>query len=288
MRPERVGDVTDGVGESPVWDVATSSVWSVDITGRAIRNRSLATGETKSWPTIDLPTAIMPAEGGFAVTFARGVAIWRNGELVQVAAPENDPDVRLNEAATDPDGRLWVTSMENNLNPDLTPREQGAARGRLFRLERGKLTVMLGPEFGIPNTLVWSPDGRRMYFGDSARNRIWVCAFSVDGEMSDRRVFVDGGPGVPDGSAIDDDGCLWTARFGAGRVLRYAPDGKVDREIRVPCRNPTATAFGGSDGRSLIVTSARFLIEDPTRHDGAMFALRAGIGGPEPAPYVGS
>ena len=68
--------------------------------------------------------------------------------------------------------------MESNLTADIQPREQGAARGRLFRLDSSsnagtrpeakpgdtRPTVIDMPPIGIPNTMAWSPDGRRIAF----------------------------------------------------------------------------------------------------------------------------
>lgn len=131
--------------------------------------------------------------------------------------------------------------------------------------------------------MVWSPDRDRFYLGDSLRNTIWVWDYDdATGEISNRRIHVSGGPGVPDGSCMDAAGFLWTARFGAGRVIRYDPTGKPDREIMLPAQNPTATTFGGSDLSTLIVTSARFGMENPADADGAMMAVQTDvIGQPE-------
>ena len=41
------------------------------------------------------------------------------------------------------------------------------------------------------------------------------------------------------------------------RVVRYAPDGTIDRVIEVPASQPTCVAFGGPDLNLLYVTSAR-------------------------------
>jgi sugar lactone lactonase YvrE len=276
-----LGDTRDGVGESPVWDPDSETVWSVDITGKRIIQRHPDTGETTVHPTDDLPTALaLDPDGGAIVSFAGGVARWRPGVTGSAIIVETDPMMRLNEGACDPSGRMWVASMDNNLTPDLRPREQTRACGRLFRIDGDQATAMTDPEFRIPNTMVWSPDRTRFYLGDSLRNTIWVWDYDdAQGAISNRRVHASGGPGVPDGSCIDAEGCLWTARFGAGRVIRYDPEGKPEREVVLPARNPTATTFAGPDMTTLIVTSACFGIDSPEEADGAMFAVETGIPG---------
>lgn len=279
-----LGDLRDGVGESPFWNPKDGRVWSVDITGRALIARDLASGKTADFATDDLPTALaLDLDGGAIVSFAQGVARWHDGKTGPLIQAESDPMMRLNEGACDPSGRMWVASMENNLTDNLQPREQARACGRLFRIDAHGAVPLSDPEFGIPNTMVWSPDRDRFYLGDSLRNTIWVWDYDdATGEISNRRIHVSGGPGVPDGSCMDAAGFLWTARFGAGRVIRYDPTGKPDREIMLPAQNPTATTFGGSDLSTLIVTSARFGMENPADADGAMMAVQTDvIGQPE-------
>jgi sugar lactone lactonase YvrE len=65
------------------------------------------------------------------------------------------------------------------------------------------------------------------------------------------------GEGVPDGSCIDEDDCLWNAEWGAGRVTRYRPDGSIDLQIELPVSQPTCVGFGGPDNSFLCVTTAR-------------------------------
>jgi sugar lactone lactonase YvrE len=91
--------------------------------------------------------------------------------------------------------------------------------------------------------------------------------------MDNRRVHVAGGPGLPGGSAIDAVGCLWTARFGAACLIRTTPAGETDLAIDLPVTNPTSCTFGGSDGPSLFITSARFGPDAPKPNEGAALML---------------
>ena len=284
-KADLLGDQRDGVGESPVWSPRTG-LWSVDITGRAIRCRR-PDGSTDSWATPDLPTALALGADDMPgiVSFAGGTATWTTaaGPGPQLARPEADPLMRLNEGKCDPRGRFWVASMENNLTPDLQPRTQGAARGRLFRTGPAGAVPMTGAEFAIPNTMAWSPDRTRFYAGDSIRSTIWVWDYDdATGDIRNRRVHAAGGPGLPDGSTMDADGCLWTARFGAGCVIRTTPSGDTDRIVTLPVANPTACTFGGADWGTLFVTSARFGLEAPAPADGAVLVVEGlGTGLPE-------
>jgi sugar lactone lactonase YvrE len=65
-----------------------------------------------------------------------------------------------------------------------------------------------------------------------------------------------------DGATVDAQGAYWCAHVYDWCVVRYGPDGRVDRRIRLPVRNPTCVAFGGPELRTLFVTSATKFLTD--------------------------
>jgi len=78
------------------------------------------------------------------------------------------------------------------------------------------------------------------------------------GDIRNKRMFYAAREyGIPDGSAIDVDGCLWNARWDGGAILRIRPDGQIDRVLSLPIPRPTSCAFGGPDLKTLFVTSAK-------------------------------
>jgi L-arabinonolactonase len=94
--------------------------------------------------------------------------------------------------------------------------------------------------------------------------------------------------GAADGSTVDAEGYLWNAQVYDGKLIRYAPDGKVDRVIEMPVKKVTSVMFGGPKLDVLYVTSMarpplpRFPGDGQLR--GSLFAIRGlGIHGvPEP------
>ena len=116
---------------------------------------------------------------------------------------------------------------------------------------------------------------------------MWKFAYDPDdGIAYDRKLWLepdDAAPGRPDGAATDADGCYWSARWQGSRVIRFTPDGRIDREIVLPVSRITMPAFGGSDLKTIYITSAR---EGMTEAEaaaeplaGALFAIDAGIAG---------
>lgn len=282
----------DQLGEGPFWSEAEQALYWVDIAGRWAHRIDPATGEGRSWRTPSSCSAIVPGARGPIVALVDGLHRLdpESGAVSPFARPDADPGNRSNEMRCDPLGRIWLGTMANNLGPEGEPVPLAGASGSFFCVEPdGRWTRMLS-DIAITNSLAWSPDGRRMYCADTVKQTIWSFAYDPEGpRLSDRRVFVEGGPGGPDGSAMDEDGCLWNARWGAGRVIRFTPDGRIDREIFLPAAQPSSCCFGGADRKTLYVTSARQELEGlaPDSLDGTVFAVRVGVAGTPMVPFAG-
>ena len=141
----------------------------------------------------------------------------------------------------------------------------------------------------IANGLCFGRDGTLLYFADSPTRTIRVYELiEPEGVLGTARLFAQTPDGAfPDGAAIDVDECMWSAQWGAGRVVRYTPDGRIDRTIEVPTCQPSCVCFGGPDLDVLCVTSAREGLDGSTLlaepHAGDVFLYRAGVQGlPEP------
>ena len=122
--------------------------------------------------------------------------------------------------------------------------------GALYRLWPDRRCELLFDELTVTNGCAFSPDGRIFYFSDSEASvrTIWACDHDVaSGALTNRRVFVDthGLAGRPDGGTVDADGCYWMAGVGGWQLVRFTPEGKVDRIVEVPVEKPTKVAFGG-------------------------------------------
>jgi len=64
-------------------------------------------------------------------------------------------------------------------------------------------------------------------------------------------------PSEPDGAVVDSAGYVWNAQWNGSSVIRFAPDGSVDRVLKLPVSRPTCPAFGGKDLKTLYISSAR-------------------------------
>lgn len=282
-------DARNVVGESLVWDDRLGRLVWVDIIGRQVHALDPVSGRHHSWPTPERVTSIgLRADGGAIVGLQRHIALWEwGGAFRPICEVEPDrPGNRLNEGVVGPDGAFWVGTMQNNIAEDDSPREVTEAAGRIYRFAPGgALSRVSDDRFGITNTFVWpSPD--RLITADTTRNAFY--GYDVDtatGRLSGRRTLLEGfARGLPDGSCIDAEGMIWTARvFGGACLTRMSPDGAVLALVELPCSWPTSCAFGGPDLDTLFVTSARFTM-DPDHlaahpQEGGLFAVRPGVQG---------
>jgi sugar lactone lactonase YvrE len=280
-----IPDLRCQLGEGPHWDAKAKCLYWVDIIGHSAFVLSKNETALNSW-TFDRPvSAIVPREkGGFLVALSDRLAFLdaETGAVTPFVAPDSDhPQNRSNEARVDPRGRFWHGTMENNIGPNGEDLPVKNWTGTLNRIDPDGTVTRFGADIGISNTLLWSADGTKMFFGDTLANRLDVYDFDMEtGTPSNPKPFcsVDGRGGM-DGSAMDVDGYIWNARFGGSCLIRFAPDGQIDRIIDLPVTNPTSCVFGGENGTTLYITSAAAGTSGANGAEGALLAIETGIAG---------
>jgi sugar lactone lactonase YvrE len=166
--------------------------------------------------------------------------------------------IRFNDCGCDALGRLWSGTMTNeySLPPE---RAESELSGSLVCVDTDFSCTVLPAGLGCPNGFVWSPDNKILYVADSAQGCLYAYGYHLDSAHISRPTIFDrsSGIGIPDGSAVDADGCLWNARWGAGCVARFTPDGRVAELVRIPADFVTSCAFGGPGLQTLFITTAR-------------------------------
>jgi sugar lactone lactonase YvrE len=257
------------LGEGPRWDATDGRLLWVDIEGRVLHISDPAAGTDRAirmWSRVG-SASWTTSENILLVALADRLALLdlRDDSLSTLAEIPHAGHMRLNDGVCDPAGRFWVGSMALAETP-------GAAA--LYRFAGGVLERVLD-DVTLSNGLGWSSDGSRMYYVDSPTQRIDV--FDYDGgagSIANRRPFaeIDGADGIPDGLAVDDDGCVWVALWGGRAVRRYSPEGALVDVVHLPAEHVTACCFGGDDLRSLFITTAA--------PDGSVFVTDAGVAGP--------
>jgi len=283
MTPVCIAPTGDRCGEGVVWSADEAAVYWTDINRFLIHRLDTASDAVHSWmfeePVVAL--ALTTRRGTMLVALGSRLLLWQpesNGRHEHGFALPGWPRVRLNDGRPDPLGNFWVGSMRNNVLPDGEPGETSPGDGKLFRIAPDGAVTVWREDLGISNTLCWSPDHRRFYFGDTLENEVRAYDYDrVSGAIANERPFLRAaGAGFPDGSAIDAEGWLWNCRWGGGCLLRAAPDGRAVERIAMPVTNVTTAAFGGPDLRTLYVSTAHHTGE---RLSGSLFRLDVDVPG---------
>src|SRR6201987_1644982 len=281
LRAEVVVAARNELGEGVLWSPDDGEVQWTDIFGRRFQVYRHSDGASRSVALPDRLAWFAPLGGTRLLAgFAGGLEVFdlESGARRPIAAIEADrPSTRVNDGKLDRQGRLVFGTMDEQ--------SPAAPIGQIYGYGGGPAPRPLASGVRIANSIAFSPDGRRMYFADTPTKIIRVYDYDLDsGELSGERTFATlHGPGSPDGSTVDGDGCLWNAEWGGGRVVRYTPGGRVDRVVDLPCSQVTCCAFGGAKLDQLFVTTAwtgldaAALAREP--HAGALFAVDPDVRG---------
>jgi sugar lactone lactonase YvrE len=274
----------DQLGEGPCWAAAEGRLFWFDIQGRRLHWLEPGSGRKGEWPLPLRASAAAPRAAGGLLAATEGGLVHingRTGELRMAQAFTFERGFRSNDGKIDPLGRFWWSTMDD---------DAGTRPGKIFCTDPNGRTRNVLEGIHIANTLAVTADGGTLFLADSKKQVLRAYRIGANGRPTAPRILADltGEPGTPDGGAMDAEGFLWNAQWGAWRVVRYAPDGRVDRIIEMPVEQPTSCAFGGPDLATLYITSAsdgldaQALARQPLA--GALFALEPGVRGlPLPA-----
>lgn len=279
----------DILGEVPVWDVAEQALFWVDIEGKKLQRYSPASGAIKTWYMPErIASFALRQQGGMVVAFASGIAFFDpETEAVEwIARPEAHlPHNRFNEGKADRKGRFWIGAMDER---------DGENTAGLYRLDPDLSLTRIRDGIGISNCFIWSLENDRFWFADTRARRVFTYDYDHEsGAISAQRPFVDtNGLGYgPDGGTIDEEGYIWIAMWGGWKISRFAPDGTLDREIRLPVAQPSSCMFGGPDLSTLYVTSALWGMTPQQRAEqplaGSLLAIETGIRGVAEPRFAG-
>jgi L-arabinonolactonase len=264
---QQIVDAKNQLGECVLWCERSERVLWTDILGATLWAHHPASGETRQWrmPERLCNFALTEDDNRLLIGLASRLAFFdmASGEVSTICEVEPELTTRLNDGRCDRQGR-FVFGTFNEEKPK-APIGSFYRLGHDLRLERLPLK-----QVAIANSISFSPDGKTMYYCDSPDVAIRCCDYDSFG--NDRVFATLQGPGEPDGSCIDAEGHLWNAQWGGHRVVRYRPDGSIERVVETPAAQPSCVAFGGADLKLLYASSARVDLLAPNEVDGALLA----------------
>jgi L-arabinonolactonase len=287
---ECVVDCQNTLGEGPAWSVDEQKLYWVDIEQSELRRYDPATKDTKVWQTPErVGSFAFREQGGLLVAFESGLDFWdpKSGQSQRIQSFEPElATTRTNDGRCDRQGRFIVGGMNETDNGDPI--------SNVYRLDPGLSIHQIISNVTCANSICFSPDGTVMYFADTPTGQIWAYDYDADsGAVANKRVFTDFSdqPGMPDGSIVDAEGFLWNAQWNGYRVVRYRPDGTIDRIVDMPVMNPTCVAFGGKGLDILYVTTARYLMTpkqiEAEPLSGGLFAVKVDVKGLNEPKFCG-
>jgi sugar lactone lactonase YvrE len=257
---ELVVDARCGLGEGPVWDGPRARLWWTDIDGRTLWRFDPVSLRTETYTPPDRVGFLAVATGGrLLLGTAKALYIATVGDapaldVRKLADVEADlPHTRVNDGRADRDGNVVFGTMDER-----HPRE---AVGSFYQYSSAHGLRRLDlPRCRVANSICFSPDGRTLYFTDTSTGVIRAGDYDAAGasvtNLRDLAALPPDG-GHPDGSIVDADGCVWNAAWGGAILRRFTPEGRLDREIAIPSKNPTCPAFGDVDLSTIYVTTSR-------------------------------
>ena len=253
MKIEVLVDVKTTLGEGPLWDVQEQRLYWIDSADGRVFRATAQGDEIRAWQVPQkIGSMALRKNGGAIVSLARGIHTldFETGEVQLITDPEPElVNNRLNDGKVDARGRFIFGSMDCL--------EEGP-NGALYRLDPDMTVHKLEDNIIVSNGPCWSPDGRTFYFSDTWCGDIWAYDYDQEtGSISNKRVFTTlQGKNFKssDGSTVDEEGCLWNAQVYEGNLVRYRPDGSIERTIPMPVKNVTSVIFGGPDLDILYVT----------------------------------
>jgi D-xylonolactonase len=275
MQPELIADYACVTGEGPLWHPAEQRLYWVDIPkGRLFRYHPASGAHEMCFEGEPLGGFTIQADGALLLFMNRGaIKLWRDGVFTTLI--EEIPDereTRFNDVFADPAGRVFCGTMPTR-----------DRLGRLYRLDAdGTLTKLLDG-IGCSNGMGLTPDQKQLYYTDSTAREIYLFDYDqASGAIGNRRLFASNPPeeGMPDGMTVDAAGYVWSARWDGGCLVRYAPDGMLERRVGFPAKKVSSVTFGGPDYTDIYVTTAGG-DNKPAEGAGAgaLFRLNLGIQG---------
>nr|WP_318385016.1 SMP-30/gluconolactonase/LRE family protein [uncultured Enterobacter sp.] len=286
-QPQPLFDYTGHLPECPTWSEPEQALYWADILEGEIHRYHPA---TQAHAVLRFPEEVgcfaLREKGGFIV--AMRTAIWladKRGLLTHKVCdnPSNPTLARFNDGGTDHLGRFYAGTFWGPLDYN------GAM---LMRIDNALTPTVIQCDIKGANGLAFTPDKQWMYTSDTPNAVIYRTPLNAQGEPGERAVFrrFSDGEGVPDGAAVDVEGCYWSALYDGWRIARFSPDGEQLETHRLPVRYPTMVCFGGEAMKTLFITTTRENMDAEAVQQyplsGAIFTLPVSVAGVKKSLFI--
>jgi sugar lactone lactonase YvrE len=284
MNVELLYDSKAALGEGPIWDARTQTVFWIDI----LRHRVYANGDVLT-ELDDFIGCIAPRKHGGLVLTQRSSFVSLDLDPCKLAPlctlTEEPPTNRFNDGKCDPRGRFIAGTMDLG---------ESEPTGSLYSFDGTSVTKLLS-NITISNGLTWSPDYKTFYYIDTPTREVKAFDYDLEtGITANGRtaICIPASFGWPDGMTSDMQGNLWIAMWGGAQVTKWNPrTDQLLESIPVPAKNVSSCVFGGKNRNELYITSARKGLDGAALEEypltGGLFRLQTGVDGMPTFEFAG-
>ena len=251
---EKLASPNAVVGEGPVWSPEEKKVYWTDIYGGKLFR---CDPEKKTNEIIHDGVQVggfrFNKSGGLILGSWDGIILWNSDEDMEIIKKGKidgtDINIRVNDATSGPDGSFYCGTDATKWSNDV-----------VFRINPDRSIDVIDEGVKLCNGMGFSPDETTFYSTDSLRKIIYQWDYNKKNKsLGNKRIFVkldDENTGIVDGMTVDSEGFIWSAIWFSSKVMRFDPDGKLEREINFPATQTSCPMFGGKDLNELYVTTA--------------------------------
>jgi len=284
MQIELLYDAKATLGEGPIWDARTQTLYWLDIL-----NKRIYAGGDILVELDEFIGCIAPRKNGGLVLTKR-FSFWTletDSVRTNLIAPLTDEPTnnRFNDGKCDPRGRFLAGTMDMG---------EKDPNGSLYSCDGKSITRILG-DVTISNGMAWSPDHKTFYYIDTPTRTVRAFDYDLEtGMIENPRVVitVPEALGWPDGMTSDTQGNLWIAMWGGAKMTKWNPNtGELLEQIPVPAKNVSSCVFGGKNMNELYMTSARIGLDEAALQQypltGGVFHLETNVEGMPTFEFAG-
>jgi D-xylonolactonase len=277
-------------GEGPVWDPISQKLYWVDLLQGIYFKGDLSSSTMEEF-SIGQPLgflALRANQEGLVMGVRDGFGFYNEKSqlfnLIEPSPEQHNSEVRFNDGAVDPEGRVFGGTMEWN----------GADnKGKLFRLNTDHSWNVLEENIHITNGMGWNPEKDTFFMIDTNRNAVFAYDYEIEsGNISNKRTHIKfANAEFPDGMTIDSEGGFWIALWGGSKLVHFDKKGNKIEEILMPVSHPTSCCFGGADLKTLIITTSKVALSEKERLEnplaGRLFKIETNTVGQIQSRYHG-
>lgn len=290
MHVEPIFNSSADHGEGPVWDPVAQKIYWVDLLQGFYFKGDLQENTMERF-SVGQPVgflALRHNQEGLVMGVRDGFGFYNEItqllHLIEPSPEQQNLEVRFNDGAVDPKGRVFGGTMEWNGLEN---------KGKLFRLNTDHSWNVLEENIHITNGMGWNPKKDTFFLIDTNRHTVYAYDYDMGaGNISNKRAYIQfEDTEFPDGMTIDSEGGFWIALWGGGKLVHFDKLGNKIEDIEVPVSHPTSCCFAGTDLKTLIISTSKLPLSDKERIEnplaGSLFKIETNTVGQIQPRYHG-